>query len=169
MRGRKSPLFLGKMISRKTVVKLANQRIKELNNGTYLVDVEISRNNVITVKVDNLNGGISINDCVSVSRNVEHNLDRDEVDFELKVTSPGLDQPFMVMEQYHKNLGNKINVITKNNMQFSGELERVNEEEISLKEINSKRDKKTKKKETIEMVHKIKINEIKETKLIISF
>ena len=105
---------------------------------------------------------------MSVSRNVEHNLDRDEVDFELKVTSPGLDQPFMVMEQYHKNLGNKINVITKNNMQFSGELERVNEEEISLKEINSKRDKKTKKKETIEMVHKIKINEIKETKLIIS-
>ena len=103
MRGRKSPLFLEKMIPKKRIIELAQERINELDNGNYLVDVSVSAKNVILVKMDNLNQGVSIKDCVSVSRNIEHNLDREKQDFELKVSSPGLDQPFMVHEQYLKN------------------------------------------------------------------
>ncbi|MAJ06065.1 MAG: ribosome assembly cofactor RimP [Crocinitomicaceae bacterium] len=157
------------MISKKKIIKLAEERINELNNGNYLVAVDISSKNAIKVKMDNINQGVSVKDCVSVSRNIEHNLDREKEDFELQVTSPGLDQPFVVINQYLKNLGNKVTVTTTSNAVLIGELLEANKKEITLKEIKIKKNTATKKKETIEDIHQIMMSEIKETKLIISF
>ena len=56
-------------------------------------------------------------------------------DFELQVSSPGLDQPFVVINQYLKNLGNKVTVTTKSNTVLIGELLEANKKEITLKEI----------------------------------
>ena len=157
------------MISKKEIIKLAEERINELNNGNYLVAVDISSKNTIKVKMDNIIQGVSVKDCVSVSRNIEHNLDREKEDFELQVSSPGLDQPFVVINQYLKNLGNKVTVTTKSNTVLIGELLEANKKEITLKEIKIKKNTATKKKETIEKIHQIMMSEIKETKLIISF
>lgn len=157
------------MISKEKIIELAQERIQELDNGNYLVEVNISPKNAITVKMDNLNGGVSIKDCVSVSRNIEHNLDREIEDFELQVTSPGLDQPFKVDQQYQKNIGNKISVLTLDNQSFNGELIGFSDQIVKLKEINIVKNKLTKKKETVEEIHLLKIGQIKETKLIISF
>ena len=111
--------------------------------------------------MDNINQGVSIKDCVSVSRNIEHNLDREKEDFELQVSSPGLDQPFVVINQYLKNLGNKVTVTTKSNTVLIGELLEANKKEITLKEIKIKKNTATKKKETIENIHQIMMSEIK--------
>ena len=157
------------MISKREIIKLAEERINELNNGNYLVAVHISAKNSIKVKMDNINQGVSIKDCVSVSRNIEHSLDREKEDFELQVSSPGLDQPFVVINQYLKNLGNKVTVTTKSNTVLIGELLEANKKEITLKEIKIKKNTTTKKKETIENIRQIMMSEIKETKLIISF
>ena len=157
------------MILKKEVVKLAEERIKELDNGNYLVDVTISAKNSIRVKIDNLNGGVSVKDCVSVSRNIEHNLDREQEDFELQVSSPGLDQPFMVMQQYVKNIGEQVSVTTQSNETLIGELVKANKKEISLRELKVEKNNTTKKKEQIENIHHLLIDEIRETKLIISF
>ena len=169
-RGDESPLFfLLVMISKKEVVKLAQERIKELDNGNYLVDVTISPKNSIRVKMDNLNGGVSVKDCVSVSRNIEHNLDREQEDFELQVSSPGLDQPFVVMQQYLKNIGKQVSVTTQTNETMTGELVEVSKKEISLRELKVEKNKTTKKKVQIENIHHLLMDEIRETKLIISF
>ena len=157
------------MILKKEVVKLAEERIKELDNGNYLVDVTISAKNSIKVKIDNLNGGVSVKDCVSVSRNIEHNLDREQEDFELQVSSPGLDQPFMVMQQYVKNIGEQVSVTTQSNETLIGELVKANKKEISLRELKVEKNNTTKKKEQIENIHHLLMDEIRETKLIISF
>ena len=157
------------MISKKEVVKLAQERIQELDNGNYLVDVTISPKNSIRVKMDNLNGGVSVKDCVSVSRNIEHNLDREHEDFELQVSSPGLDQPFVVMQQYLKNIGKQVYVTTQNNEILTGELVEATKKEISIRECKVKKNKTTKKKEQIENIHHLLMDEIRETKLIISF
>lgn len=157
------------MISKQKVIALAQERIDELGNGNYLVEVKISSKNAISVKMDNLHSGVSIKDCVSVSRNIEHNLDRESEDFELQVSSPGLDHPFKVIEQYQKNIGKKVNVTTLNSELFTGELFEINNDEIKLKEVNVVKNITTKKKETIEKVHQLKMSQIKETKLIISF
>jgi ribosome maturation factor RimP len=157
------------MVSKEKVIALAQERIKELDNGNYLVKVSISSKNVINVKMDNINGGVSIKDCVSVSRNIEHNLDRESEDFELQVSSPGLDQPFFVKQQYQKNIGKKVNVITTEDKLISGELISSENDEITLKEVNTVKNTSTKKKEIIENIHLLKMKNIKETKLIISF
>ena len=134
------------MISKREIIKLAEERINELNNGNYLVAVDISSKNTIKVKMDNIIQGVSVKDCVSVSRNIEHNLDREKEDFELQVSSPGLDQPFVVINQYLKNLGNKVTVTTKSNTVLIGELLVANKKEITLKEIKIKKNTATKKK-----------------------
>ena len=157
------------MISKKEVVKLAQERIKELDNGNYLVNVTISPKNSIRVKMDNLNGSVSLKDCVSVSRNIEHNLDREQEDFELQVSSPGLDQPFVVMQQYLKNIGKQVSVTTQNNEILTGELVKATKKEISIRECKLKKSKTTNKKEQIENIHHLLMDEIRETKLIISF
>ena len=137
------------MISKEKVIVLAQERIKELDNGNYLVKVSISSKNVIHVKMDNINGGVSIKDCVSVSRNIEHNLDRESEDFELQVSSPGLDQPFVVKEQYQKNIGKKVNVITTEDKLISGELISSENDEITLKEVYTVKNTSTKKNHTL--------------------
>ena len=157
------------MIAKKEIIRLAQERINELDNGNYLVDVNISSKNAINVKMDNLYGGVSVKDCVSVSRNIEHNLDRDQEDFELQVSSPGLDQPFMVHQQYLKNVGRNVTVTTFSEEIFSGELIKADLKEISIKEIKTEKNKLTKKKQQVETIHKISMSEVRETKLIISF
>ncbi|MDO9580537.1 MAG: ribosome assembly cofactor RimP, partial [Bacteroidales bacterium] len=48
-----------------------------------------------------------------------------EEDFELQVSSPGLDMPFVVIEQYYKNEGRKVEVIDNEGSRHLGILENV--------------------------------------------
>ena len=157
------------MIAKKEIIRLAQERIDELDNGNYLVDVNISSKNAINVRMDNLQGGVSVKDCVSVSRNIEHNLDREQEDFELQVSSPGIDQPFMVHQQYTKNVGRDVTVTTNIEEVITGELIKANQEEISIKEIKTEKNKLTNKKKQVETIHQLLMSEVRETKLIISF
>jgi ribosome maturation factor RimP len=119
--------------------------------------------------MDNLHGGVSVKDCVSVSRNIEHNLDREQEDFELQVSSPGIDQPFMVQQQYLKNVGRNVTVTTFSEEIISGELIKADQKEISIKEIKTEKNKLTNKKQQVETIHQLSMSEVRETKLIISF
>ncbi|MGK0286590.1 MAG: ribosome maturation factor RimP, partial [Salibacteraceae bacterium] len=85
--------------------------IEETIEGTdiFLVELKISGGNKISVLVDAI-GGLPITDCMKVSRGIDHNLDREDEDFELNVSSPGLDKPFKVFKQYEKNRGRSIHV-----------------------------------------------------------
>ena len=152
------------MISKKKIIKLAQERIDELDSGCYLVDVIINRGNNIIVEIDNENAGVAIKDIVSVSRNIEHNLDRETEDFKLDVTSPGLDKPFKVLNQYHKNINKTVKVIYDVNKISEGILLEVNKETILIetKEIIKENKKKITKYNKKVISHK----NIKQTKLI---
>jgi ribosome maturation factor RimP len=157
------------MIEKQTIVKLAQQRIDELNNGTFLVDVNVSVGNKIMVEIDNVSGGVSISDCVSVSRNIEHNLDRETQDFELEVSSPGLTKPFKVMQQYQKNIGKEVKVVLSPIGSKEGTLVSVSDEKIELETTTKVRVEGKKKKELVTTKTEIPFNQIKETKIILSF
>ena len=98
------------MISKDNIIHLIDERIQELGNNLYVVELSISAKNVIRVEIDKLEGNVSVDECVSISRNIEHNLDRDNEDFELHVSSAGLDKPFRHINQYKKNIGRMIQV-----------------------------------------------------------
>lgn len=167
-RGRKSPLFVA-MISKEKVRELAQERIDDLNKGLYLVDISISPKNAILIEIDNMNGGVAIEDCVSVSRNVEHNLDREVEDFELSVTSPGLDQPFKVHQQYNKNIGRNVKVVFKDHGSVEGLLKEVSDEGVVIETTEKEKVEGKKKKVEVVKQHPIPFQNIKETKVIISF
>lgn len=165
-----SPLFVRKMIDKKTILKLAEERIEELNSGIYIVELKIASGNQIFLELDKEVGSIAIEDCMSVSRNIEHNLDREIEDFSLEVSSAGLDQPLRALKQFKKNIGREVKVVTSQNGQkFQGILKAADEEQISV-EVKEKRNvegRKTKVWITEEIP--FKYNDVKEVKLIISF
>lgn len=158
------------MIGKETVIKLAEERIEELNKGLYIVDLKINNGNQIFLELDKEEGSISIEDCISVSRNIEHNLDREKEDFSLEVSSAGIDQPFRVLKQYKKNIGKEVKVLTfEHGKKLEGVLKSADEEKIVLEVKEKKRLEGRKKKVWITEEIPLNYNEIKETKLIISF
>jgi ribosome maturation factor RimP len=100
--------------------------VKEFIKGTslFLVSVKVSSANRITVLADKKEG-ITIDECVSIHRHIENNLNRDELDYELQVSSPGLDAPFSVIDQYNKNEGKTVEVIDNDGTRYSGKLKNV--------------------------------------------
>ena len=157
------------MINKKTVKELAQERIEALDKGLYIVEIIVSSGNVIQIELDAEQGNVAIEDCVSVSRNVEHNLDRDEQDFELQVSSAGLDKPLRVLQQYVKNIGEEVKVKLKESGKIQGILTAADENEIVVETTSKERVDGKKKKVTVVKEHKLTFDEIKETKIVISF
>lgn len=166
-RGPLVPYFVTyrKMIVKQKVIDLVKER---LDDQMFIVDVTISSLNDINVYVDGFNG-ITIEKCIAISRNVEHSLDREEEDFSLQVSSPGLTESFKIREQYMKNTGKNIKVVTNENQKLEGLLLENNDEGIVLE--TSKREKVEghKKKQLVVKKHILKYDEIKSAKAVISF
>ena len=157
------------MISKKKVTELAEERMNELNCGLFIVDMTISASNVIHLELDKAEGYVSINECMSVSRNIEHNLDRESEDFELHVSSAGLDKPLRVLPQYTKNIGREVKVVTTDGKKQEGLLVAASEKELTLETSRKEKIEGKKKKELIVEQHVFPMNQIKETKIVISF
>jgi ribosome maturation factor RimP len=162
-RGRKSPLLLQEMLDKKLILELIDERIAELDNGLYVVELTISSSNVINVELDKIKGGVSVNDCVSVSRNIEHNLDREKQDFELHVSSAGLDN------QYSKNIGRSFKVVMNNGEKYEGELMKLGEASIVIKQISLQKSEEKRRRIQVEEILELPLTEIKESKIVISF
>lgn len=157
------------MLNRETIIALAEERIAELDKGLFIVDLSISASNVIFMEIDSEIGSVSIDDCIRVSRNIEHNLDREEQDFELSVSSAGLDKPLRVVRQYPKNIGRELKVKTEAGDKLEGELIAADSEGIVLKIERKEKIEGKKKKELIVEEIPLKYTEIKEAKVVISF
>jgi len=157
------------MITKETVIALAEERMAEINKGLFLVELSISTSNVIHLEIDSEIGNVTIDDCIRVSRNVEHNLDREEEDFELSVSSAGLDKPLRAYKQYPKNIGRTLTVKTVDNQNLEGVLTAVTETEIVIE--TRKKEKLEGKKKKVEIVEQtpILLEQIKEAKIVISF
>ena len=85
------------MIEKELVKKLVEEKLKGSDN--YPVDISIRPDNLISVEIDN-DHGVSIDDCVALSRFIEEYLDREKEDFELEVGSSGITSPFKIVRQY---------------------------------------------------------------------
>ena len=77
--------------------------------------------------------GISIDECVQISRYINESLDRDEEDYSLEVSSPGLTASFKVKQQYEKYLGRPIDILYTDGTRTTGKIESVADESVVLK------------------------------------
>ena len=110
------------MVEKSKIEKLVNEFIN--GTGIFLVAVKVSSANRITVLVDTMQG-IMIDECIALHRHLEKNLDRNVEDYELQVSSPGLDMPFGVIEQYRKNEGKRVEVTDTDGIKSTGMLKNV--------------------------------------------
>lgn len=167
MRERKVPFFfVKKMITTEYINNLISEKLAE--KDCFLVELEIKEGNDISLEIDSMNG-VSIQDCVEVSKSIEGNLDRDEEDFQLNVSSAGLDKPLRVKEQYYKNIGREVKVLKLEGEKVKGELKEVTDNEIIVEYSFKEKVEGKKKKQTIVKQEHIPFENIKETTIIISF
>lgn len=108
---------------------LLNKALQE-NPSLFLVNLTIGADNSIKVVLDG-DEGVSLQECMDVSRAIEHNLDREEEDFSLEVTSAGATSPLTLPRQYNKNIGRKLQVRTTSG-ELEGTLVEASENSITL-------------------------------------
>ena len=148
------------------VRKLVDEAVGE-NDSLFLIDLSFLPSNKIKVIVDG-DDGISLKECVRISRHVEHNLDREEEDFALEVTSPDITQPLTVERQYRKNVNRTLKVKTEEG-EIEGTLVEANIEGISLRWKTREPKPIGKGKITVEKNATIAYQNIKEAKVKITF
>jgi len=110
------------MIEKSKIEKIVNEFIK--GKDIFLVSVKVSSSNRIMVFIDTMKG-IIIDECVALHRHIEKNLYPDTEDYELQISSPGIDMPFGVIEQYYKNEGKQVEVVDNEGSRFTGCLKNV--------------------------------------------
>lgn len=153
-------------MDRKKIIEFINNRINRTD--FFLVDVHLKPGNIIKVYIDKPDG-ITIDECVELSRDFNATFDRDVEDYDLQVSSPGLDMPLKVKGQFEKNLGKEVQVIQDDGKKLKGILEGYNEKELKLSVTTKEKAEGSKKKKTVTRETMININNIKAVKAIISF
>lgn len=154
-------------MDKEKVINLLNIALEE-NSALFLIELKFLSDNKIYVEVDGDNG-VSLNECIRISRAIEHNLDREEEDFSLEVTTPDISNPLKVNRQYKKNINRTLEIKLHNNTKVEGLLKSVNENHIALEWKTREPKPLGKGKVTVVKNTVIPFSEIKEAKVKIIF
>lgn len=112
-----------------TVKELLETALAE-RSDLFLIDFSIQGDNQIKVIIDG-DKGVLVEDCMFISRAIEHNLDREEQDFSLEVMSYGATEPLVNKRQYKKNVNRLLNVKTASE-KIEGKLTEATDDTIKL-------------------------------------
>ena len=117
--------MIGKELLKQTVEKSIE------GTGIFIVDIRVSPENNIVVELDSADG-LDIDTCAEVTRHIEKVFDRDVEDYDLEVGSAGLTAPFKVRGQYVKNIGNDIEILTRDGRKLQGVLTAVGDDDFTF-------------------------------------
>lgn len=152
---------------------ISEQQIKDIFNNNpeifkeyFLVDVKVTGDNNIDIRLDKDNG-VSIDECGEISHKIDELLNREKEDFNLEVSSPGLTEPFKVTRQYLKNIGRQVEMLTTAGDKIKGVLTAADDSGATIEETIIERIGNKKQKTIVKTT--LKYSDIKQTKLILSF
>jgi ribosome maturation factor RimP len=166
-RGLKSPILLTKiLINKEQIEQLAAGHLK--GTPLYVTGIRIGADNHIHVFIDGDNG-VTIADCVELSRHIEKSLDRDQEDFSLDVSSHGAATPLVMPRQYTRHIGRGFEIKLLDGSKAEGSLVACNDEEIQLEYPVRENKPLGKGKVTVMKQQSIKYNQIKESKIKLKF
>ena len=151
----------------KDIVEDLLEKALEERPDLFLIDFFVLDDNQIKIIIDGDNG-VLVEDCMFISRAIEHNLDREELDFSLEVTSAGATSPLISRRQYKKNLGRQLEVKTTSD-NIEGKLTNVTDKDITL-EWKAREPKPIGKgKVTVQKKAQVAYSDIVEAKVMIKF
>ena len=160
------PSFYTTMAFRDKILELLEEGLKE-KPSLFLVDLTVTETLKVLVTLDGDNG-VNLQDCIDISRVIDSNLDREELDYALEVASAGVSTPLKLVRQYRKNIGRTLKVKTATET-IEAKLENVTDENITITWTSREPKKIGKGKETIEHKREVPYLEIKEAIVIIIF
>ncbi len=95
-------------------------------SGRFVVEISLSKDNLIQITLDG-DARVSIEDCIEVTRYLESQYDREKEDYELRVTTFGIDNPIRMIRQLHKVVGNELMVKKQEENEQRVRLEKLEE------------------------------------------
>lgn len=101
------------------------------NPSLFLIDLTVGGDNSIRVLLDG-DQGVTLEACMQVSRKVEHNLDREENDFSIEVSSCGVGSSLTIPRQFKKNVSRKLEVTDREDKQVQGTLVEATDTSFTL-------------------------------------
>ena len=153
------------MITKDQIIELANEALE--NTDRFVVDLTVSKSNVIFIYID-ADSSVTIEHCVELSRFIEGRLDREVEDYELSVSSAGIDFPLLKLRQFNKYLDKELEITNSEGNKKLYKLLSFNEEQIEACEIVVKKLGKLKKMTPMEPCSLL-LKDIKEIKPYINF
>ena len=118
------------MIEKIKILEIVNTALE--GSDKFLVNLKITPDNRIYVDIDGDNG-VTIDDCIELSRAIESQLDREAEDFALDVSSAGADSPLKLTRQLVKNIGRDVEVVMFDGEKVEGTLTAADSEAITLR------------------------------------
>jgi len=135
----------------------------------FIIEIKSLPNKRVEIYVDS-DSGITFKKCQQLSRHLEAEIDEKGwlgEKYTLEVSSPGITRPLLFFRQYPRNIGRKLEVKQIEGETKVGTLIEVNETQITLE--SKQRIKEGKKKKTVVVQDIIPFDNIKETKVKITF
>lgn|SRR5690606_4779307 len=135
----------------------------------FLVEIEFVPGSKISIYADSFES-FTIDDCMELSRSLKKKFGEELDDYDIMVSSAGIDRPFKTMKQYHKNIGKEVKVVMLDGKSVSGILNQVQENAIFVEELPKPAKKGMKiSKTAVSKMHELPYERIKETKRVINF
>ncbi len=153
------------MISETLIRELLDEELAR--RELFLVELQVRPANKIAIFIDSMKG-VTLDECMAVSRFIESRLNRDEDDFELEVSSPGLDKPLRLPVQFLKNTGRQLDVVKADGTKIAGQLTGVLSEAIVLETETLVKDGTKGRKTKVTQSVELRFEEIKTAKVVIS-
>jgi len=146
-------------------IKQLAEEVISRDPDSFLVDVKLKPGNNIQVFAD-ADAGLPLSRCIAYNKALYKLIEEatlfNEGDFELEVSSPGLEEPLKLNRQYQKNIGRLVEVVLKDGRKITGKLLSAMDE-IVVEETKGK----GKKQEVLK--HTLLFDDIKSTKIQIVF
>ena len=139
------------------------------NTPFYPVEINLLPNKKLEVFVDG-DQNVTLEQCILINQYLIELIDLNsevERDFQIEVSSPGLNRPFNSVRQYQKNLNKFLEVTLYDDRVLEGRLNEVKEGGIEILEQIKTKNKNVHKAKT--KPHLISLNEIKQSKVLITF
>jgi len=114
--------------------------------GVDLIEKDLfsaGKRKILRIFIDK-DGGVSVENCASVSRYLSEELDKEEyanlIDgaYTIEVSSPGVDRPLKTQKDFERNLGRMLRV-TENGKITKGILKAANGSSITLETVMGKK------------------------------
>ncbi len=134
----------------------------------FVVCVKTCPGGAVEVILDS-DTSVSIDKCVELSRTIDSAFDRDVEDFELTVASAGIGRPLTLPRQFANAVGKDVETVTRDGGKFVGKLTAADAGGITLEYSEKQAVEGKKRKQTVEVVKRLPMDDVKSVKLWINF